>query len=70
MDERTIKCRDGSSWRVYTPGRSSLYRIDLVFESLDEPKELLRGEAPADGLEALTDEQLCFLVRDLRQSGR
>jgi hypothetical protein len=69
MEERTFECRDGSRWRAFTPGRSSLYRLQLVFESLDEPGRRYRGEAAADRLADLSDRELCFLIGELRAAG-
>lgn len=66
MSRREIRCRDGTRWRVSGPSRSSMARLDIVFESIDEPGLLLRGEAVASDLAELTDEQLCFLLEEVR----
>jgi hypothetical protein len=66
MDERVISCADGTRWKVDAPGRTSFHRIELVFESLDEPGTLLRGEVAAAGLSELSDAELCFLLEELR----
>jgi len=66
MDERVITCGDGTRWKVVAPGRSSLHRIELVFESLDTPNTLLRGEVAAVGLAELSEPELCFLLEELR----
>jgi hypothetical protein len=67
MAEREFTYIDASRWKVIAPSRSSLHRLDLVFESLDPPGELLRGEATAGSLEELTDEELCFLLGEVRR---
>ncbi len=66
MDERVISCGDGGRWKVMAPGRTSFHRIELVFESLDEPGRLMRGEVAAAALAELSDPQLCFLLEELR----
>lgn len=66
MDERAITCGDGTRWKVMAPGRSSFHRIELVFESLDEPTTLLRGEVAAAALSELSEAELCFLLDELR----
>ncbi len=68
MEERVIECRDGSRWKVIVATRSSMHRIELVFEELAGETRLLRGEAPATGLAELSDDELCFLVTELRAS--
>jgi hypothetical protein len=67
MEERTFECSDGTRWKVLTAGRPTLHRIDVVFESLDEPGLLLRAEASAGGLSELSDQELCFLVGEVRR---
>ncbi len=67
MDERKIVCSDGSRWRVIAASRSSPHRIELVFESLDPPGSLLRGETAARGLEELAERELCFILEELRR---
>jgi hypothetical protein len=69
MDERVIACDDGTRWKVMAPGRSSYHRIELVFEALDPPGTLLRGEAAAAKLSELSDGELCFLLGELRPPG-
>ena len=66
MDERVISCGDGGRWKVLAPGRTSFHRIELVFESLDEPDVLMRGEVAAAALAKLSDAELCFLLAELR----
>ncbi len=66
MDERKFECADGSRWKVIAPGRSSFHRLELVFESLDEPGTLLRGEVAARSLAELSERELCFLIDELR----
>lgn len=68
MDERTIACSDGSRWKVVVATRSSPQRIELVFESLDSSESLLRGEAIASSLEELTEQELCFVVEEVRRA--
>jgi len=66
MDERVIECGEaGGRWKVIAVSRSSYHRTELVFQSLQDPDRLLRGEAPAKELAELTDDQLCFLLREL-----
>ena len=48
------------------PARTSFHRIELVFESLDEPGTLLRGEVATAKLEQLSDAELCFLLAELK----
>jgi len=66
MADRELQCKDGTRWRVSAPARSSMARLDVVFESLDEPGTLLRGEAVATDLAELSDEALCFLLAEVR----
>lgn len=66
MDERVIDCGDGGRWKVMAPARTSVHRIELVFESLDEPGTLLRGEVATAKLEQLSDAELCFLLAELK----
>jgi hypothetical protein len=66
MDERVVTCGDDTRWKVMAPGRSSFHRIELVFESLDDPGTLLRGEVAATRLSELSDPELCFLLEELR----
>jgi hypothetical protein len=68
MDERTLECPDGSRWRAITASRPAVHRIELVFESLDEPDTLLRAEAPAQSLSELSDDELCFLLGEVRRT--
>lgn len=48
--------------------RSSPQRIELVFESLDSSGSLLRGEAVASSLEELTEQELCFVLEEVRRA--
>ncbi len=48
--------------------RSSPQRIELVFESLDSSGSLLRGEAVASSLEELTEQELCFVLDEVRRA--
>ncbi len=66
MEERIVECADGSRWKVIEATRSSLHRLELAFESLDEPGLLLRAEATAQSLAELSERELCFLVGELR----
>lgn len=66
MENRVVRCDDGSRWRVSAAGRSSYHRMELVFESLDEPGELLRGEVSSPTLHGLDEAELCFLLEQLR----
>lgn len=65
-DERVIDCDDGKRWKVMAPGRSSYHRIELVFELLDPPGTLLRGEIAAAKLSELSDSELCFVLAELK----
>ena len=69
MEARTIACSDGSRWKVVLASRSSLQRIELVFESLDSSRSLLRGEAVASSLEELTEQELCFVLEEAKRAG-
>ena len=69
MEVRALKCKDGTRWSVSAPARSSLVRLDVVFESLDEPGLMLRGEAVAADISELTDKELCFLLEEVRAAG-
>lgn len=66
MEEREVQCRDGSHWKVIAATRSSLYRLELVFEPVDGTGAVLRGEAAASELGELTAEELCFLIQQAR----
>lgn len=68
MAEREVRCRDGSRWKVIAAARSSLYRLELAFEPADRPGDMLRGEAEASDLSELTDDELCFLIQQARES--
>lgn len=68
MEDRIVRCDDGSRWRVSAAGRSSYHRLELVFESLDEPGALLRGEISSSSLKALDEAELCFLLEELRDA--
>lgn len=68
MENRVVRCDDGSRWRVSAAGRSSYHRLELVFESLDEPGALLRGEVSSPSLKALDEAELCFLLEELRDA--
>ncbi len=46
--------------------RSSPQRMELVFESLDQPGHMLRGEVAAAELGDLSDDELCFLIQEHR----
>lgn len=67
MDGREFEYADESRWRVVAPSRSSVHRLDLVFESLDEPGLLLRGEVAGRSLEELSDEELRFILAELKR---
>ncbi|UCF20818.1 MAG: hypothetical protein JSU87_05260 [Gemmatimonadota bacterium] len=64
MDARSVRCKNGSLWKVMAVGRSSPERLELVFESLDQPGQLLRGEVAAAQLGDLSDDELCFLIEE------
>jgi hypothetical protein len=66
VDERVIDCGDNGRWKVMAPARTSFHRIELVFESLDEPVTLLRGEVATAKLGELSDAELCFLLAELK----
>jgi hypothetical protein len=66
VDERVIDCGDNGRWKVMAPARTSFHRIELVFESLDEPVTLLRGEVATANLAQLSDAELCFLLAELK----
>ena len=66
MDERVIDCGESGRWKVMAPARTSFHRIELVFESLDEPGALLRGEVATAKFEQLSDAELCFLLAELK----
>jgi hypothetical protein len=68
MDECTVECSDGTRWRAIAASRPALHRIELVFESLDEPDTLLRAEAAAQSLSELNDDELCFLLGEARRA--
>lgn len=68
MVERELQCEDGTRWRVTAPSRPSPARLDVVFESLEEPGTLFRGEAVAGDLAELSDRELCFLLREVRSA--
>lgn len=68
MEERFVECKDGTRWKVMVATRSSMHRLELVFEALGEEGQLLRGEAPAASLDELSDDELCFIGRELRAS--
>lgn len=64
MSEREFTCSDGSEWRVVAAIRSSPYRMELVLEPVGGSQRPLRCEAEVAELSELSDEELCFLVRD------
>ncbi len=66
MEERRVECDDGTRWKAIVATRSSPHRLELVFESLDKPGLMLRAEAAVTDLQELTDEELCFLLRQAR----
>ncbi len=59
---RTVECDDGRRWKITAVSRPSVFRIELVFESLDQPETRLRREAEAGGLAELSDAELCFMI--------
>lgn len=68
MAGRELESEDGTRWRVTAPSRPSPARLDVVFESLEEPATLFRGEAVAADLAELSDGELRFLLAELRSA--
>ena len=66
LEEREVRCRDGSRWKVIAATRSSAFRLELVFEPVNGAGAMLRGEAEASALGDLTPEELCFLIQQAR----